>query len=199
MMADTDVPGPVQASPSRGVPLDRQTILDATERVLIETGYDGCTIRQIAGEIGCAVGSIYRYFPDKQTLLEAVTQRRFEAAADLAERGDSLEEAVAAYARSVAEDPPSYRLMFWLASMRPDAAGAQALPRVIRRIIFGWGRLLRDEDRGQRLWSLVHGAVMLGRDPQRAFHDAMAPLPKTETSPSPRAAIRVTRPLAVPR
>lgn len=208
-MADMDIstqsPGHVTPVP-RAVSLDRRTILDATERVLSESGYDGCTIRQIAGQIGCAVGSIYRYFADKRCLLEAVTQRRLEPAAYAAGRGVPMREAVGIYARCATDDPASYRLMFWLASLRPGqaenpGAGREAMPLVVRRTIAGWGRTLGDEDRAQRVWSMVHGAIMLGRDAQRALDEAMRVVPgATEMARAgaarPKATIRIARPLA---
>jgi AcrR family transcriptional regulator len=159
--------------PVRESPLSRRQILDATDECLAQHGYDGTTIRRIAGSMQCAVGSIYRYFEDKRQLLEAVTQRRFDAVAADAEAGKPLDANVLAYARQAADDAQAYRLMFWLASMRPDAlTPAEAMPGVVRRIIAAWSRQLGDEDRAQRLWSFVHGAAMLGRDPQRATRDA---------------------------
>ncbi len=160
-------------TPPRTAPLSRQQILDATDQCLAQLGYDGTTIRRIAAQMNCAIGSIYRYFEDKRQLLEAVTQRRFEAVAARAEDGQPLEATVLAYAHQAADDAQAYRLMFWLGSMRPEATTpADAMPGVVRRIIAAWTRQLGDEDRAQRLWSFVHGAVMLGRDPQRAMSDA---------------------------
>ena len=51
--------------------LSRGQILDATETCLAELGYDGTTIRAIAKRLDCAVGTIYRYFRDKRSLLTA--------------------------------------------------------------------------------------------------------------------------------
>lgn len=163
---------PAAPAAPRTEPLDRRQILDATARCLAEVGYDGTTIRRIAGSLQCAVGSIYRYFADKRQLLEAVTQRRFEGVAAASERGMPLEVTVNAYAARAADDPQSYRLMFWLASLHPRQADAAALPQVIRRIIAAWGRHLGDEARAHRLWSLVHGAVMLGKSADDALQDA---------------------------
>ena len=48
--------------------LGRRRILDATQRCLCQEGYDATTIRRIASQLGCAIGSIYRYFADKHEL-----------------------------------------------------------------------------------------------------------------------------------
>ncbi len=57
-------PAPSSSSPSS--PLSQDGILDATEACLQEHGYDGTTIRRIAGRLECAVGTIYRHFTDKR-------------------------------------------------------------------------------------------------------------------------------------
>lgn len=149
-------PAPTQASPAQdapaaapetsvatpalspALPLDRTQILDATTVVLRAHGYDGTTIRRIAEQLDCAVGSIYRYFRDKRDLLDAVCQRRFEAVAEHAELGMSVAKCASLYARTVADQPGLYRLMFWLTSVEQSSA-AQGLPRVISRIIAAWG------------------------------------------------------------
>lgn len=197
MPDDMDIPhNPAQAGakPRRDTPLRREQILDATDECLAETGYDGTTIRRIAVRMNCAVGSIYRFFDDKRQLLEAVTQRRFESVVERAEAGGPIDAVALAYARQAADDPQCYRLMFWLTAMRPDALGpADALPGAVRRLIAAWARQLGDEDRAQRLWSFVHGAIMLGRDPQRAVHDAEALMVRKAV---PQVHVRIAPPLA---
>jgi AcrR family transcriptional regulator len=60
----------------------RQTverILDAAARIFHEQGYAGATTNDIADEAGVSVGSLYQYFPNKDALLVALTQRHIEA------------------------------------------------------------------------------------------------------------------------
>lgn len=137
--------------------LDRAQILDATAVVLRRSGYDGTTIRAIAAELNCAVGSIYRYFEDKRDLLDAVCQRRFEALAEHAELGMEPVRGAALYARTAAEAPDLYRLMFWLSSQRKNG-----LPRVLERILDGWQRSLSQPGEARRFWAALHGALMEG-------------------------------------
>lgn len=146
--------------------LDRGQILDATARVLREKGYDGTTIRTIAKQLECAVGSIYRYFKDKRQLLDAVCQRRFDAVAEHAELGSSMSKTVQMYARVAAEQPEQYRLMFWLASIGKQQQ-SEALPAIIRRIIGGWTESLHDQVKARRMWATLHGAVNLGLSPEQ--------------------------------
>jgi AcrR family transcriptional regulator len=55
----------------------RQNILDAAEQVIQDLGMKSATTREIARRAGCAEGSIYRYFPDKQALFHEIVKTRF--------------------------------------------------------------------------------------------------------------------------
>ena len=50
-------------------PSTRRVILEAAEDVIRRRGMGGATTRAIAARAGCAEGTIYRHFPDKDTLL----------------------------------------------------------------------------------------------------------------------------------
>lgn len=164
------------AAPKPPTCLDRSQILDATSRVLRERGYDGTTIRTIAKQLNCAVGSIYRYFKDKRTLLDAVCQRRFEAVAEHAELRMSLQRTVLMYARTAAEQPEQYRLMYWLNSVGRRQHG-EALPAIVRRIVTGWSETLGDQAKAKQLWAQLHGCIMLGLDAEQTV--TMLDLPAT--------------------
>lgn len=148
--------------------LDRGQILDATARVLREKGYDGTTIRTIAKQLDCAVGSIYRYFKDKRQLLDAVCQRRFDAVAEHAELGSPMSKTVLMYARVAAEQPEQYRLMFWLASIGKQQQ-SEALPTIVRRILAGWTESLGDQAKARRTWATLHGSIGLGLSPEQTL------------------------------
>jgi|GEM_PF-5627449 len=159
-----------QSLPKRPTHLDRTQILDATEASLNQLGYDGTTIRQIAKRLNCAVGSIYRYFKDKRSLLDAVTQRRLLPIIQLLEQGASVEESLELYVQIARSKPQQYRLMFWLAIASssstdecPDFAdGVPAVPLVILQLIEAWSSRLGSAEEAQQLWALVHGQLMLG-------------------------------------
>lgn len=50
-------------------------ILDATARILVERGYAGVTTNAVAERAGVSVGSLYQYFPNKESLLGEVRRR----------------------------------------------------------------------------------------------------------------------------
>src|SRR5262245_60037966 len=129
--------------------LSRQQIMDATSRCLREEGYDATTIRRIASRLGCAVGSIYRYFQDKRDLLDAVAQASLEPAATLIAAGGSVEDSAMLYHELAGRDPALHRLMFWITAVGPTGESGTSqpervppVPGVVRRIVAGWSRRL---------------------------------------------------------
>ena len=60
-------------------------VLDAAERLLGRVDVDAVTTTRIAAEAQVAVGSVYRYFPDKEAIFDALAARylaEFEALMD---------------------------------------------------------------------------------------------------------------------
>jgi AcrR family transcriptional regulator len=56
-------------------------ILDTTTAIVVENGADEATTRAIAKRAGIAVGSVYRYFTDREKILRAAYLRLHEAVA----------------------------------------------------------------------------------------------------------------------
>jgi len=50
-------------------------ILEATARILIREGYDRASTNRIAAAAGVSIGSLYQYFPSKEALVAAVSER----------------------------------------------------------------------------------------------------------------------------
>lgn len=70
----TDVPmrhKPQQARSQQRVDL----ILDTSASLFAEMGYDPVTTNAIAARAGISIGSLYRYFPDKEAILRALVER----------------------------------------------------------------------------------------------------------------------------
>ncbi|MEX0884961.1 MAG: TetR/AcrR family transcriptional regulator [Phycisphaeraceae bacterium] len=155
-------------------PLHRDRMLEVTDTCLREFGYDGATIRRIAARLGCAVGTIYRFFPDKRALMTAVTQQRFEPVAQCVEAGEAIADAARDYLEAANDAPHHYRLMFWLCELGP--AGQPLLPGTIARILDGWARQLGDVRLARRSWSQLHGSLMLGLDADETIETLLTEL-----------------------
>jgi AcrR family transcriptional regulator len=76
--------------PAIDPPATRRFILEAAEELLRDQGLAATTTRAIAERAGCAEGTIYRHFPDKQALIVEIVHTRFpgflELVASLPER-----------------------------------------------------------------------------------------------------------------
>jgi len=73
-------------------------VLDAVERVLKREGVSAITTNRIAEAAGVSIGSVYQYFPDKQSIFAALHQRHVEQV------GQVIERTVAEHAASSLED-----------------------------------------------------------------------------------------------
>lgn len=98
----------------------RDELLAVAERLLQANGYAGFSLRQVAEETGYTPTTIYRYFKDRDALLEAVLNKwfgKFAQVLDTADRSavtphDRLLAQAAAYLRFAVEHPAVYRVMF---------------------------------------------------------------------------------------
>lgn len=74
-------------------------VLDAADQVLIDHGAGAFTTTRIAQAAGVPVGSVYRYFPDKEAIVEALATRYWSEFADLVAAAADADE------RSALQDP----------------------------------------------------------------------------------------------
>jgi AcrR family transcriptional regulator len=63
-----------------------EAILEATIQVLVATGPGRLTTTRVAVRAGVSVGTMYQYFPNKQALLYALTERYFDIVANSVEQ-----------------------------------------------------------------------------------------------------------------
>lgn len=114
----------------------RRVILTATSTLLADLGdVEALTMRAVAGAAGVTAPSVYRHFPDKESLVRAVLEERFDAfAADLdaaarraADRGENpvgqLRAMAQAYVGAGLDDPGTYRVLFSAIGAGPDGIG----------------------------------------------------------------------------
>jgi AcrR family transcriptional regulator len=78
---DTDIRESQQSAGSRRLPVQErsqqtvQRVLDAASSLLSQMPLEDVTTTRIAGKAGLSIGALYRFFPDKQTIIDAIAVR----------------------------------------------------------------------------------------------------------------------------
>jgi AcrR family transcriptional regulator len=164
----------------------RQTvavILDAAAQVFAERGYASATTAKVAARAGVSVGSLYQYFPNKDALLVALSERHVERShAGIREvlndedlEGLSLEglvrRLVAAMLELHLQEPDLHRLLFQEIPRQPAISKAKeeserALLRKLERLLRRHPEVRARDARlaaaivGQTVESLTHWYVL---------------------------------------
>jgi len=127
-------------------------LLDAATQVFARDGFASATTARIAARAGVSVGSLYQFFPNKESLLVALGQRhmelihaRMERALDAAAlEGLTLEELVRGLVTAMLElhraEPVLHRLLFLEVPRKPflteaKLAGERALLLRLERLL----------------------------------------------------------------
>ncbi len=157
----------------------RAEILAAAERLFVDCGYEGATIRKIADEVGVSSTALYMHFKDKSEILSQICEDGFgklakvtdEIEAETQSAETALRRKMLAYAAFGFSNPNAYRLIYMT---RPGEAGSAL--EASRRVGHGLyerlrstvqemaneGRLNRDPHTAtQMIWAGVHGVVSL--------------------------------------
>ena len=161
--------------------LRRAEILHVAERVFIEHGYEGATIRRIAEAVGVSSTALYMHFSDKSEIVLEIcagqVARLVAINTELRDRAmnpvERVREMLAAYMAFARANPDAYRLVFCAPPHRIGRGpreqlaglGAQtyALFRAAVAEIAVAGRLkIEDVDvAAQTSWAAAHGVVSL--------------------------------------
>ncbi len=166
----------------------RRSILDATESLLVEAGYDGFSMRRLAERCGFTAPTIYHYFSDKEGLFATLlAERMVQLVAELRRvpmRGDPVEDLTSrclAFVGWGLRNPAHYRLM-----MLPREGDSEPTPEgeEARELLVGpfdalasSGRLNTPDGElaRQSLWALLHGLILLQTSrPDEAWVDDLA-------------------------
>lgn len=174
-------PAPRSARKARGEGHSRRAeILAAAERIFVEQGYEGATIRKIADEVGLSSTALYMHFSEKGEILHEICRGAFEQLIAvnrrvIAEPGTAeqrLRRILEAYVDFGFGNPNAYRLIYLT---RPEEArhGAESAARALGAELFGsFESVIADLDRagrlkkpaqetGQLFWAGAHGVVSL--------------------------------------
>ena len=157
----------------------RAEILEAAERIFVQCGYEGATIRKIADEVGVSSTALYMHFRDKSEILheicEAAFQRLLAFNIDMRQRdlppAEKVRRMMDAYVQFGFENPNAYRLVFLT---RPqEAEETQSVAQRLGREVYDQfeacveqlgsiGKLKTGvREAAQVLWAGGHGIVAL--------------------------------------
>ena len=160
----------------------RAEILAAAERIFVEHGYEGATIRKIADEVGVSSAALYMHFAEKGAILLEICEAAFEklrrANTEIVDLpiapADKVRRMLEAYIAFGFANPNAYRLIY---CTRPDEAGAGAQTvardsgsqiydryrRVVSDVEAAGGlKAGRDaETVAQTMWAGAHGLVSI--------------------------------------
>ena len=151
----------------------QRAILDATEAILVEEGYERFSIRKLADRCGYTAPTIYHHFGDKRGLLDVLLEERCQILLEElrnAEQGAdpirNVRELARAFVRFGLENPTHYALLHATRpkgeAPPPSAEAARELMEKSLRILSEQGRLVSDiESSGQSLWATLHGVITL--------------------------------------
>jgi len=158
----------------------RGEILAAAERIFVEHGYEGATIRKIAEEVGLSSTALYMHFADKGAILQEICRDAFDdliagtrdlATLDLPPE-DRLRRMIEAYVAFGFDHPNAYRLIYLTRPMEARD-GAETLAQELGAGVFASfetvvaetiaaGRMQGDPRAiGQAIWASAHGVVSL--------------------------------------
>ena len=155
-------------------------ILEATARVLVKDGWEKASTNRIARVAGVSVGSLYQYFPNKEALILALSERHAsemmalfsETAARLA--GAPLEAAVPAFVRGMLDAhriEPQLHVALVHQLLASGLAGLDTIQQAAHDLVRGYLEIHRHalvvDDLDTAAWlcvttveSVVHAAVL---------------------------------------
>ena len=157
----------------------RDEILDAARSLFVRHGYESVSVRKIAEKCGCATGTLYLHFADKDAILSAICletfaklEKRMRAIAN--DTGDPLENLRRSgrqYIQFGLDHPHHYIVTFGMeprehvkddATKQAGRGSFDCLRNVVKKCLdAGQLRSTDFEAAVQSIWAASHGLVML--------------------------------------
>lgn len=158
----------------------RGEILAVAERIFVEKGFEGATIRKIADEVGLSSTALYMHFADKGEILNEICRNAFERLLERQLRCANsstdplicIRDLSRGYMEFGFEHPNAYRLAFMMPTL-PSSDGSetvaqQAAAQLYTNFVTAIdGAIKAGQLKGdvtvvtQLLWVSVHGLVSL--------------------------------------
>ncbi|MFE3452830.1 TetR/AcrR family transcriptional regulator [Nonomuraea sp. NPDC059194] len=115
---------------------NREHLLDVAGEVFAEQGTDA-SLREVARRAGVGIGTLYRHFPTREALLEALTRASFES---MRERADEL----------LTSPSPRQALLEWLRVFAVRSTTYRGLPESVMAALRQEGSELHASCEGMR-------------------------------------------------
>ena len=158
----------------------RAEILAAAERIFVEHGYEGATIRKIADEVGLSSTALYMHFSEKSEILHEICRGAFEQLisgnqrimADHGPAQDRLRAMLEAYVDFGFANPNAYRLIYLTRPVEARDGAESAAQQMGGELFRSFEQVLEEiaaagnlnaeaSVAAQVLWGGVHGIVSL--------------------------------------
>jgi AcrR family transcriptional regulator len=151
-----------------------QAVVAAASEEFATRGFDDVSLRRLAKKMGCAVGTLYLYFDNKEELLHAVVESSFQILADrmaalpvIDDPVEMLRSCFRAYVEFGLDFPNHYRCAFALSQRsasgryRPHRAFEFLQAQVRIGVEKGVFRSRENDAIAQVIWASVHGLTSL--------------------------------------
>ena len=157
----------------------RQAIIDTARKIIIQQGAGNLSIRTLAKSVGCSPATIYKYFEDKEAILEAIRQEGWRLMGELNEAHDfgglspieALKLSGKIYLDFPRKYPEHYMLMFGSVDAAPMSVEYIFSHPNFRGLIEMMGGLMAagilrndaytPEQLAMHIWTTVHAIAML--------------------------------------
>ena len=158
----------------------RAEILAAAERIFVEHGYEGATIRKIADEVGLSSTALYMHFSEKGEILQEICRQAFASllemnqsiVAEPAGPEQRLRRMLRAYIDFGFANPNAYRLIYMTRPVELQHGALSAAQELGGSLYRSFEQVVEDAEaagllRGdarttaQALWAGCHGVVSL--------------------------------------
>ncbi|MBL8164097.1 MAG: TetR/AcrR family transcriptional regulator [Anaerolineae bacterium] len=154
-------------------------ILDAAARLFREVGYEAATTNAIAGQAQVPIGSLYQFFPNKESILKALAQRYTDQMRDLhartlsptATEGLPLAQVIGGYLQAMGEFEAAhvaFRLLFLSAEQTQTHEMQAEIIQRVDDLLAARFPLLRPERRRQAASAsvgIVKGLMIISGEP----------------------------------
>lgn len=157
-----------------------EAILVATSQILTEHGYDKTTTNLVAKRAGVSIGSLYQYFPNKESLIAALCEQHMRAVTDgvigaleqarKLPLGDALEIIIRGLLSHHAEDNELQKI---LAEYSPTLIGLDYCKEIDRCVEAAVAEHLAQRPEDLRPANLELGAFMLVHGVEGITHAAV--------------------------